>query len=160
MVGSVRLQQAQTDPRTPAPEPGRVEAGADGGGGALDGVDRPLEREVDAHHDVVDDLPVPGLGPGQAERPVALDEPGGDGQGDDGGQDRQRDVAPLAADAHPPIPHGCPRGPGRARVRPGPGDSVGSAPTGGALMTTMLIVDDELDMRMLVRLVIEMANDG
>lgn len=27
-------------------------------------------------------------------------------------------------------------------------------------MTTMLIVDDELDMRMLVRLVIEMANDG
>ena len=27
-------------------------------------------------------------------------------------------------------------------------------------MTTMLIVDDELDMRMLVRLVIEMANNG
>jgi CheY-like chemotaxis protein len=27
-------------------------------------------------------------------------------------------------------------------------------------MTTMLIVDDELDMRMLIRLVIEMANDG
>lgn len=27
-------------------------------------------------------------------------------------------------------------------------------------MTTMLIVDDELDMRMLVRVVIEMANDG
>jgi CheY-like chemotaxis protein len=27
-------------------------------------------------------------------------------------------------------------------------------------MATMLIVDDELDMRMLVRLVIEMANDG
>jgi len=27
-------------------------------------------------------------------------------------------------------------------------------------VTTMLIVDDELDMRMLVRLVIEMANDG
>lgn len=27
-------------------------------------------------------------------------------------------------------------------------------------MTTMLIVDDELDMRMLVRIVIEMANDG
>jgi len=27
-------------------------------------------------------------------------------------------------------------------------------------MTTMLIVDDELDMRMLVRLVIEIANDG
>ena len=28
------------------------------------------------------------------------------------------------------------------------------------LMTTMLIVDDELDMRMLVRVVIEMANNG
>lgn len=27
-------------------------------------------------------------------------------------------------------------------------------------MTTMLIVDDELDMRVLVRIVIEMANDG
>ena len=27
-------------------------------------------------------------------------------------------------------------------------------------MTTMLIVDDEMDMRMLVRVVIEMANDG
>jgi YesN/AraC family two-component response regulator len=27
-------------------------------------------------------------------------------------------------------------------------------------MTTMLIVDDELDMRMLIRIVIEMANDG
>lgn len=27
-------------------------------------------------------------------------------------------------------------------------------------MTTMLIVDDELDMRMLIRLVIEMANNG
>src|SRR5687768_6149825 len=27
-------------------------------------------------------------------------------------------------------------------------------------MTTMLIVDDELDMRMLVRIVIEMANNG
>lgn len=27
-------------------------------------------------------------------------------------------------------------------------------------MTTLLIVDDELDMRMLVRLIIEMANDG
>ena len=27
-------------------------------------------------------------------------------------------------------------------------------------MTTMLIVDDELDMRILVRMVIEMANDG
>jgi CheY-like chemotaxis protein len=30
----------------------------------------------------------------------------------------------------------------------------------GGAMTTMLIVDDELDMRMLVRLVIEMANNG
>ena len=27
-------------------------------------------------------------------------------------------------------------------------------------MTTMLIVDDEMDMRMLVRVVIEIANDG
>src|SRR3546814_9659467 len=38
--------------------------------------------------------------------------------------------------------------------------SVWSGAPGGGPMATMLIVDDELDMRMLVRVVIEMANDG
>src|SRR3546814_3000078 len=38
--------------------------------------------------------------------------------------------------------------------------SVWSGAPGGGPMATMLIVDDELDMRMLVRVVIEMANDS